>query len=164
MALRELADVLDLPSVRVTGYRKEPERIDVFVELESDTAACPRCGVRSTRKHSTKLIPVRDLPCFGREVYLLLPRRRFKCRHCGTPFTEHVSFVEFGNGFTQRYESYIYEQCYERSFTIVAKQERISDTVIRQVYDSYASRRVQPSSSWRRAPTRIRQSKVPLTP
>ena len=144
MALRELADILDLPTVRVTGYRKGEDRIEVFVEIENISAVCPRCSVRSNRKHSEKAIPVRDLPCFGREVYLLLPRRRFKCRHCGKPFTEHLSFVEFGNCFTNRYEEYIYDQCYERSFAAVAEQERISDTVIRQVYDSYASMRLRP--------------------
>lgn len=152
MALRELADVLDLPSLHVTGYRKERDRIEVFVELASDSAVCPRCDVRSTRRHSQTPIPVRDLPCFGREVYLLLPRRRFKCRHCDKPFTEQLSFVEFGNSFTKRYEEYIYQQCYERSFTVVARQERISDTVIRQVYKSYASTHLQP----RGRPQRIR--------
>ena len=82
MALRDFTDLLDIPAVRVTEYRKEQDQIDVCVELEKNSATCPSCGVRSSRKHSQKLIQVRDLPCFGRHVYLLLPRRRFKCRHC----------------------------------------------------------------------------------
>ena len=152
MALRELADLMDLPSVRVTGYRKEPDRIDVFIELERSSAACTECGVRSTRKHSEKSIPVRDLPCFGRQVYLLLPRRRFKCGRCVKPFSEHLPFVEFGTSFTKRYEKYVYDQCNERSFTAVEKQEKISDTVIAKIYESYASVRIQP----RGRPTAIR--------
>ncbi len=144
MALRELSDFLDIQSVRVTGYRKEADRFEIFVELEQNSAVCPDCGVRSSRKHTEKSVPVRDLPCFGRRVYLLLPRRQFKCRHCGKPFTERLSFVAFGRSFTKRYERYIFEQCHERSFTTVAEREGISDTVIRQVYDSYASTQVQP--------------------
>lgn len=144
MALRELADVLDIPSVRVTGYRKEPDRMEINVELELNSADCPECGVRSTRRHSQKSIPIRDLPCFGRQVYLLLPRRRFKCNHCGKPFTERLTFVDFGTSFTKRYEQYVYDQCKERSLTAVEEQELISDTVIAKIYASYASAQVQP--------------------
>lgn len=139
MALRELADLLDTPSIQVTGYRKLADRVEVFVELEKNSATCPECGVRSTRKHSKKPIPVRDLPCFGRQVYLMLPRRRFKCRHCDKPFTEHLAFVEFRTRFTRRYEQYVYEQCKERSFTAVENEEGISDTVIAKIYEAHAS-------------------------
>jgi len=144
MALRELADVLDIAALRVTGYEKEPDDLRVSVEFDKDSATCPTCGVRSSRRHSQKPTPVRDLPCFGRRVLLLVPRRRFKCRPCGKPFTESVPFVEFGTSFTKRYERYIYDQCYERSQAVVAKQEQISDTVVRKVYDAYASTSLQP--------------------
>ncbi len=77
-------------------------------------------------------------------MYLQLPRRRFKCNHCGKPFTERLTFVDFGTSFTKRYEKYIYDQCNERSFTAVEKQEHISDKVIAKIYESYASAQVQP--------------------
>ncbi len=144
MALRELADVLDLEGVRVTGYEKGPDDLVVSVELQRETAVCPRCGVRSSRRHSQSRASVRDLPCFGRRVVLLLPRRRFRCNSCGTPFTESVSFVEFGTSFTKRYERYVFEQCYERSLAMVARQEGISDTVVRKVYEKYASSELEP--------------------
>ena len=144
MAVRELTDILDLSHVQVTGYDKGPNRIEVFLEHEKKTAMCPACGVRSSRKHSEKAIEVRDLSCFGRDVYLVLPRRRFKCRACGKPFTERLSFVEFGTRFTKRYEQYIYDQCIERSHAAVAKHEGVSDTVVRKIYDSYAVACVDP--------------------
>jgi len=144
MALRELADILDIAAVRVTAYEKGSETLQLTVELEKDSATCPTCGVRSSRRHSQKTTAVRDLPWCGRRVSLLVPRRRFKCRPCGKPFTESVPFVEFGTSFTTRYERYIYEQCYERSQAAVAKQEAISDTVVRKVYDTYASTSLQP--------------------
>jgi len=144
MSLRELTDLLAIPAVRATGYRKEQDWVDVFVELEKNSATCPGCGVRSARNHSQKPIRVRDLPCFGQHVYLVMPRRRFKCRHCDKPFMEHLSFMEFGTSFTKRYEQYLYEQCKERSFTAVAKQEGISDTVVDKTYRSHAATCVQP--------------------
>ncbi len=152
MALRELSDFLDIPSLRVTGYRKQQDRVEIIVELKANSAVCPECGVRSTRKHSEKAIPMRDLPCFGRQLYLLLPRRRFKCNHCCKPFTERLSFVDFGMSFTKRYEQYIYDQCKERSFTAVEKQEGISDTVIAKVYESFSTAQMQRGGSLRQRP------------
>jgi transposase len=144
MALREVTEILDLAGVRVSGYEKGPDDLCVSVEFAKESAVCPSCGIRSSHRHSQKPIAVRDLPCFGRRVVLLLPRRRFKCRPCGKPFTESVAFVEFGTSFTKRYERYIYEQCYERSQATVARQEGISDTVVRKVYSAYASTLLQP--------------------
>lgn len=144
MALRELTDLLDLPDVDVTGYRKDQDEIRVFMELEKPSATCPQCGVRSARRHSQKPVAIRDLPCFGRRVFLVLPRRRFKCRTCEKPFTEHLGFVEFATTFTRRYEQYLYQQCYERSLASVARQEGISDTVLRNTYESHAATTVAP--------------------
>lgn len=143
MSFQELTDLLEIPAIRVTGYQAEQDRIDMFVEPHKSSATCPSCGVRSARKHAQKDIRVRDIACFGRPVYLVLPRRRFKCRHCNKPFTEHLSFMEFGTSFTKRYEKYLYEQCNERSFTAVAKQEGISDTVVEKTYHSHATACVQ---------------------
>jgi transposase len=55
-----------------------------------------------------------------------------------------VPFVAFGSSFTKRYEQYIYEQCYERSQAAVAKQEGISDTVVRKVYTAQSSTSLLP--------------------
>jgi len=144
MSFQELTDLLEIPAVRVTGYQAQPDHIDIFAEPKKNSATCPGCGVRSVRKHSQKAIRVRDLSCFGRYVYLVLPRRRFKCPHCDKPFTEHLSFIEFGRSFTKRYEHYLYEQCHERSFTAVAKQENISDTVVEKTFRFHASACVHP--------------------
>ncbi len=144
MALRELEDILDIPDLRLTGYEKQPDRVDVHAELRPNSAVCPDCGTRSVRGHGGKRIDVRDLPCFGRQVHVTLPRRRFKCRRCGKPFTERLPFVAFGTKFTTRYERYVFNQCHERSLSVVAKQEAISETVVRNIYKFYAAAHVKP--------------------
>jgi len=144
MSHREITDLLEISAVHVTGYQKRHDGIDMFVDIEKKTATCPDCGVRSTHRHSQKPLRVRDLPCFGQPVHLILPRRRFKCRHCNKPFSERLSFIDFGTSFTKRYGQYLYEQCQERSFTAVAKQEGVSDTVIEKMYRFHASTYAHP--------------------
>jgi transposase len=144
MALRELEDLLDIPELHLSGYEKQPDRVTISAELRRQSAVCSECGTRSTRRHGGKRIEVRDLPCFGRQIYVNLPRRRFKCRSCGKPFTERLAFVEFGTKFTRRYGEYVFAQCYERSLAAVASQEGISDTVVRDLYDRHSSAQVKP--------------------
>ena len=65
MSYRVLTNLLALPAVHVTGYQKEQDGIDIFVELEKHSETCPGCGVRSASKHSQKSLCLRDLPCLG---------------------------------------------------------------------------------------------------
>lgn len=139
MSLQELTKLLNIPSVRVVGYEIQQEQIEISCEPQKHSAICPVCGVRSSHGHGHKSIRVRDLSCFGRPVHLVIPRRRFKCKPCDKAFTERLSFMEFGTRFTSRYGQYIYEQCNERSFTAVAKQEAVSDTIVEKTYHAYAS-------------------------
>ena len=104
VALRELEDILDISDLRVTGYEKQSDRVDIHAQLCQNSAVCPDCGTRSSRGHGEKQIDVRDLPCCGRQVHIKIPRHRFKCRRCGKPFTERMQFIEFGTKFTTRYE------------------------------------------------------------
>ncbi|WP_445243720.1 MULTISPECIES: transposase family protein [unclassified Microcoleus] len=47
---------------------------------------------------------VRDLPVFGRPVYLKIPRRQFYCSNCQRYPTEKINFLDIKRRHTQRYE------------------------------------------------------------
>ena len=64
--------VLDAVADRVTGMRR------VVVEVEDDEAACPVCGVLTSRVHQRTVQRVRDVPVAG-AVEVLWRKRRFVC-------------------------------------------------------------------------------------
>jgi transposase len=63
-------------------------------------AACPACGVWSSRVHSGYARTVADGPAGGRPVVIRLRVRRFLCRN---PVCQRVTFAEQVDGLTGRY-------------------------------------------------------------
>jgi transposase len=64
-------------------------------------AACPGCGTRSARGHSSYVRLVRDLPLSGRPVLIHLAMRRFLCQNAACT---KVTFAGQADGLTARYQ------------------------------------------------------------
>lgn len=80
----DAASVLfNLPGYRVLavtpGSEDEPLRT-VLVESLETSAGCPSCGVLTARVHSRPVQQVKDLPCGGDAVRVLVRKRRYTCR------------------------------------------------------------------------------------
>jgi hypothetical protein len=67
---------------RVTASARE---LLVQVISSSPQACCPLCGVQASRIHSRYTRQVRDLPCAGQHVTLLLTVRKFFCPNVSCP-------------------------------------------------------------------------------
>jgi transposase len=90
----------DLAGVRVDRIREEEEQIVVEATPAEVASACPTCGRRSNRVHSTYMRVLRDLPACGRPVRVqLLVRRLF----CDAPSCRRRAFAEQISGTTERY-------------------------------------------------------------
>ena len=76
--------------------------------------------------HQNRPILIRDLPIFGRIVYLKVPRRQFYCGNCQRYFTEKLEFVDWERRYTQRYEENIYQRIKSSSIEQVSREERLS--------------------------------------
>ncbi|MEG4171633.1 transposase family protein [Microcoleus sp. S13_C3] len=75
---------------------------------------CHHCQNYTEQLHQNRPILVRDLPLFGRPVYLKVPRRQFYCPNCQRYPTEKVDFLDIKRRHTQRYEQNIYERVKHR--------------------------------------------------
>lgn len=67
----------------------------VWITLRRDPAAamvCGGCGVNCHQVHEMGTRIIRELPMFGKPVWLRVPLRRLRCDHCGTR-TERVSWL-----------------------------------------------------------------------
>lgn len=84
-----LPDGLKVDQVELTG-----NTIRIHTHSPEISAACPCCGMASTRVHSRYQRRLADLPAHGRVVELVLSARRFRCRtaNCRTRiFAERFS-------------------------------------------------------------------------
>jgi transposase len=87
--------LLGLPGFRVLEVFEASDEVTVVVETVAGIVGCRACGSRAVA-HDRKLVPVRDLSCFGRPTRLVWRKRRWRCpdQDCDartwTEASEHV--------------------------------------------------------------------------
>lgn len=146
-----LDTLLHLPDMTVAGF-KEVDGI-VFLRLDclNETITCPECGMTLDEINQTEMILVRDLPVFGKPVYLRVPRRQFHCPQCQKYRTERLEFVGVRHHHTHRYEQAIYEQVKQTSLEEVSRSEGLGIATVTTIFQAYAAAAVKKSSGCRDA-------------
>src|ERR1700753_324182 len=65
--------------LELTSMGKGTEQLILHITATSHGSACPLCGKAATRMHSRYNRVVKDLPCAGQRVQLILHVRKFFC-------------------------------------------------------------------------------------
>lgn len=105
-----IEELLNLPGTTVIGYQLIEGFICLHLKLLSRGINCNHCQEYTEEFHQSKFLLVRDLPSFGKPVYLRVPRRRFYCRQCQKYVTEKLKFIDWRRVYTRRYEQNITER------------------------------------------------------
>ncbi|WP_425335113.1 transposase family protein [Nostoc punctiforme] len=96
---------------------------------------CHHCQNYTEQLHQNRPILVKDLPVFGRPVYLKVPRRQFYCPNCQRYPTEKLDFLDIKRRHTQRYEQNIYERVKQSSMEQIGREEGLSYDEIKGIFD-----------------------------
>ncbi|MEP1080366.1 transposase family protein [Leptolyngbya sp. PL-A3] len=142
-----LDSLLHLPYVTVDGYKEVDGTVVLKLRYLNETICCPGCGASLDEIHQVEYILIRDLPVFGKPIYLQVPRRQFHCQECQRFWTERLSFVDWQHHYTQRYEQAIYEQVKQSSIEVVSRVEWASASSVRAIFKGQAVARVKKSSA-----------------
>jgi transposase len=102
-----LDNLLNIPGVTVETCSYQNNEVYLTLRLLSEGCTCPHCERHTEDIHQNRPILIRDLPVFGQQAYLRIPRRQFYCSHCQRYFTESLDFVDWKRRYTRRYEEYI---------------------------------------------------------
>ena len=73
---------LRLQGLAVLEVNETGRWIEVVAQYEEEEAECPKCGRFTWQVHQWHLQRKRDAKLWGKEVWLALFKRRFRCRHC----------------------------------------------------------------------------------
>lgn len=130
-----------------------PTQIQIHGHAPFEQAICPLCleKCNSVQQKQTRI--VRDMPVFGKEVFLHLTTRQFHCRDCQRFFYESFSFVETKRTMTIRLEKYLYQCCQDSAFQEVAARENVLWDVLQGLFTRWANRQI--NSDLARPPTRL---------
>ncbi len=104
MPEESLIRTLLLPELCLVSFRPSHHRgVEVVAEKRPKEEYCPKCATRSERGYDRRTVVVKDDLFRGRQVRLVVRKRRLWCEPCGKPFTEPVPGIRKGFRHTERY-------------------------------------------------------------
>ena len=121
---------LRLPGLLVLETKEEERWIEAAVRYEQEEADCPRCGHSTWQVHQWHLQHKRDAKLWGKEVWLALFKRRFRCRVCGEVFTEPDPHCGRGRRTTRRLRKTVARRAEEATVRAVAREEGVSEGLV----------------------------------
>ncbi|WP_202895952.1 transposase family protein [Iningainema tapete] len=133
--------LLDLPFVTVESCRYHDDEVYLILKFLKEESSCPHCGSTTEKIHQNRPILIRDLPVFGRIVYLKIPRRQFYCSCCQRYFTEKLEFVDWERRYTIRYEEQIYQRIQSSSIEQVSREEKLSFEQVQGIFNHQYSKK-----------------------
>ena len=121
---------LRLPGLVVLDVKEGARWIEVVVRYREEEAVCPRCGHSTWQVHQWHLQRKRDAKLWGKEVWLALFKRRFRCRHCYKVFTEPDLACGWGRRTTRRLRETVARRAREATVRSVAREEGVSEGLV----------------------------------
>lgn len=126
---------LGLQGVLIENIEEIDDTIHIYCKLERKIHKCPVCGNHTDKIHDYREQIIKDIPAFGKFVFIHLKKRRYSCS-CGKRFYEKNSFLPRFHRMTNRLVAYVIDKlrC-EASFTRVAKEVNLSLPTVIRIFD-----------------------------
>ncbi len=127
--------LLGLQGVLIENIEEIDDTIHIYCKLERKIHKCPVCGNHTDKIHDYREQIIKDIPAFGKFVFIHLKKRRYSCS-CGKRFYEKNSFLPRFHRMTNRLVAYVIDKlrC-EASFTSVAKEVNLSLPTVIRIFD-----------------------------
>lgn len=136
---------LRLPGVVVLGVSEGEHEIEIAGRYVREEAACPRCGQTTWQVHQWRRQWKRDAPLWEKTVWLLLWKRRFRCRVCRLVFTEDDPACGRRRRTTVRLRQQAGREAQEASVRAVARWHGVSEGLVERSWQERYGKMTPPS-------------------
>jgi transposase len=114
----------------VLVVNEAPTWIEVVARYGDEEAVCPRCERSTWQVHQWHLQRKRDAKLWGKEVWVALFKRRFRCRHCRKVFMEPDPACGSRRRTTSRLRKTVARRAREATVRSVAREEGVSEGLV----------------------------------
>jgi transposase len=132
---------LDIPDVTIESVRTNPAgHLEITVKSMVEGTPCHRCGQQTTQVYGEdREITLRHLPILGRQTYIRLRPRRYRCPTCeGNPTTTQVlPWYTPRSASTQAYEEQVLLSLVNSTVQDVALKEEVGYEAIMGMLDRH---------------------------
>lgn len=131
---KQLSSFLLLPELKLISVKKVRNRLYSYeLVKQSDFEVCPKCATKSSKVHDRRWVTVKDAPVHGKLKIFKILKRRFRCPHCKSVFTEPVNGISKGARITQRMQKHILWSC--ENFSDLKKVRRDTECGNKTIYN-----------------------------
>ena len=123
---------LRLPGLVVLGSKEWRDHIEVVARYSNEEAVCPVCGRSTWQVHQWHGQRKRDAKLWGKPVWVLLWKRRFRCRICCKVFTEADPACGRWRRTTRRLRYRVARQANEASVRAVVRWHGVSEGLVQR--------------------------------
>lgn len=121
---------LRLPGLVVLAVQETGRWIEVVGRYRNEEAVCPGCNRSTWQVHQWHLQRKRDAKLWGKEVWVALFKRRFRCRRCRKVFTEPDPVCGSRRRTTGRLRATVARRAREATVRSVAREEGVSEGLV----------------------------------
>lgn len=132
MSVDAITVELRLPGLKVLDVAETSDRIEVATEYQCQEAACPRCGRSTWQVHERRRQCKRDAELWRKPVWIVIWKRRFRCRACQKVFTEDDPVCGKRRRTTKRLRSQVAFEAQEASVRAVSAWHRVSERLVQR--------------------------------
>lgn len=137
---------LDIPDVQVLGSEiTDQGHVVITVESTVSGVNCRRCGRHLSKAHGTdEPLWLRHLPILGRQTYLRLRPKRYRCTDCpGQPTTtQRLDWYTPKSPHTHAYERHLLFQLVNTTLADLSLKENLGYQALLAVLERWIARRV----------------------
>lgn len=123
---------LRLEGLAVLDVAERPDRIEVAATYTTPTATCARCGRVTGKVHDRRRQRKRDLAVWGKEVWVHIWKRRFRCLFCQRVFTEEDPACGRYRRTTRRLRATAARQSQDAPVRAVARWHGVSEGLVQR--------------------------------
>lgn len=123
---------LRLPGLMVLEAVETRDSIEVATEYANQEAFCPRCEQPTWRVHQRRRQRKRDAQLWGKQVWIVVWKRRFRCRPCRYVFTEDDPACGRRKRTTRRLRGEVALQAQEATVKAVARWHGVSEGLVQR--------------------------------
>lgn len=127
--------LLGLQDFQIEKIEEIENTIHIYGKMKRKEHTCPHCSTKTDKVHDYREQVIKDIPAFGKTIYLHLKKRRYRCS-CGKRFQEKNTFLPRYHRLTNRLVAYVINLLRtEVSFSRVAREVNLSVTTVIRIFD-----------------------------
>ncbi|AKP47313.1 ISL3 family transposase [Bacillus smithii] len=134
-----ITKLLGLEDVEITHVEDQITHFEIHIQTPVKVQKCPCCQKETSSVHDDRIQKIRDVKVFEKYCFLILRKRRYRCKSCGKRFYEPYSFLERYQRHTKRLLQALLVKVREYNFKQVAKETGLGHSTVIRLFDKYYS-------------------------